>query len=79
MRRDYGSKLPRLIDAPTNQTTKLDVYAASAEAIQKWEPRFDLKATSVASSEPGKLFLDLNGYYLPEGKVITLEGVEVTA
>lgn len=79
MRRDYGSRLPRLVDAPMNQETKLDIFAATAEAIQKWEPRFDLKATSITSSEPGILTLTLTGIYRPDGKEITLEGVEVTA
>ncbi|MBG4169896.1 GPW/gp25 family protein, partial [Pseudomonas aeruginosa] len=29
MRREYGSQLPELIDAPFNDTTRLQVYAAT--------------------------------------------------
>ncbi len=39
MRRDYGSLLPELIDAPINARTRLRVSAATATAIIKWEPR----------------------------------------
>ena len=40
MRRDFGSLIPDLIDQPLNDETRLMVYAATATAIHKWEPRF---------------------------------------
>lgn len=40
MRRDFGSLLPELIDRPLNSETTLLIYAATATAIHKWEPRF---------------------------------------
>lgn len=46
MRPDYGSECPRLVDRPINKTFKLDVYAAAAEALSKWEPR--IKATRIS-------------------------------
>ncbi|MCP3965628.1 MAG: phage baseplate protein, partial [Lentisphaerae bacterium] len=42
MRREYGSRLPRLVDAPLNSSTLVDLYSATAEALQRWEPRFKL-------------------------------------
>ncbi|WP_208531402.1 GPW/gp25 family protein, partial [Pseudomonas aeruginosa] len=36
MRREYGSQLPELIDAPFNDTTRLQVYAATAMALMRW-------------------------------------------
>ena len=39
MRRDYGSGLAGLIDAPLNALTRLRLYAAAALAIHRWEPR----------------------------------------
>jgi phage baseplate assembly protein W len=42
MRRTYGSALPDLIDAPLNQKTTLRLYAATAAAIMRWEPRFKI-------------------------------------
>lgn len=76
-RREYGSKLPRLVDAPTNPSTILEIYAATAEALARWEPRFQLTKVKIVSAAVGALKLDLFGNYLPDGQAITLEGVEV--
>lgn len=77
MRRDYGSRLFELIDAPMNRSTLLDIYAATAEAIARWEPRFKLQTVKAASAAPGAVTLDMTGEYLPDGQVITLDGIEV--
>lgn len=77
MRRDYGSRLPRLVDAPMNQSTIMDIYAATAEALAKWEPRFQLTQAKIVTAAPGAVVMDLIGKYLPEGKEITLDGIEV--
>ena len=39
MRRDYGSEVFNLIDQPYNPVTKMRIYAATAEALARWEPR----------------------------------------
>lgn len=39
MRRDFGSRLPDLIDAPLTPATLTAIYAAVNEAIATWEPR----------------------------------------
>lgn len=39
MRRAFGSLLPELIDAPINPRTRLQIMAATATAVIKWEPR----------------------------------------
>lgn len=75
MRRSYGSNVPRLIDAPLNRSTLLDLYAAVAEALDLWEPRFKLEKVQALSAEPGRLELELTGQYLPDGKTITIDGV----
>ncbi|MCB2052280.1 MAG: GPW/gp25 family protein, partial [Novosphingobium sp.] len=49
MRRDYGSMLPDLIDHPLNGDNRLLVYAATAMAIRRWEPRFRLKRCRLAA------------------------------
>jgi phage baseplate assembly protein W len=77
MRRDYGSDLFKLIDAPVNRSTLMDIYAATAKAISRWEPRFNLESCKIVSAEPGRVELDLVGEYLPDGKKITLDGIEV--
>jgi phage baseplate assembly protein W len=76
MRRDYGSRLFELVDAPTNQATLIDVYAATGEALDKWEPRFKLTRVFIdAVGDDGKMSLTLQGIYLPNGKEITLDGI----
>lgn len=77
MRRDYGSRVPNLIDAPMNRTTLLGIYAAAADAIGRWEPRLRLSGIKVETAEPGKVTLSVTGRYLPEGREITIGGVQV--
>lgn len=77
MRRDYGSRLPALVDAPLNRGTILQLYAATAEALKKWEPRFQLSAIKAATSDGSGVTLDLTGIYKPDGQEITLDGIKV--
>ena len=77
MRREYGSRLFQLVDAPLNRSTIIDLYAATAEALARWEPRFRLIQTRIASTDGGAVELDLTGEYLPDGQVVTLDGIKV--
>ena len=77
MRRDYGSNLFELIDAPFSSAIKLAIIAATAEAIMTWEPRVEVEQITLRSYEPGHIIIDLSGRYLPEGREITLEGIEI--
>lgn len=47
MRREYGSVIPDLIDAPLNSQTTLRLYAATAAALMRWEPRFKISRISL--------------------------------
>ncbi len=76
MRRDYGSRLPDLVDRPVNATWIADAYAWTAEAIAHWEPRLRLDSVTLAGlDDAGRPVLDLAGVYLPDGQPITLEGI----
>ncbi len=77
MRRDYGSDVPSIIDQPMTPGTLIDLFAAVAIALNKWEPEFKLSQVIPVSFEPGKAVFDLPGIWLPEGKEIILEGVVV--
>lgn len=77
MRRDYGSRLFQLIDAPMNRSTLLDLYAATAEALATWEPRIRVDMVQATSAEPGRVVLDISGEYLPDGQQITIDGIVV--
>jgi uncharacterized protein len=62
MRREYGSDLPLLIDAPMNGETMIDLFAATAEALDRWEPRFVLRRVQVEEATAGgTLALTLTG------------------
>lgn len=75
MRRDYGSRLFELIDAPLNSSTLLGLYAATAEALEKWEPRFQLQSVKAVTATPGRVELDMVGKYLIDGQTIKLDGI----
>lgn len=78
MRREYGSRLFSLIDAPTSDANKLEIIAATAEAIMTWEDRIEVEAVSISTTEPGVVLVDLVGIYLPDGSEITLDGILVS-
>ncbi|MDD2977906.1 GPW/gp25 family protein [Aquabacterium sp.] len=68
MRRDFGSLIPELIDQPANPTTFVRLYAATAGALIKWEPRFRVSRVQVSSADqPGRLQIDIEGYYVRDG------------
>ncbi|ONI58189.1 lysozyme family protein [Wolbachia pipientis wVitA] len=77
MRREYGSRLFELVDKPINRDFTLEIYAAVAEALEKWEKRFKLEKVKIAEVKEGKMTLVLEGIYLPEGKFIDISGVVV--
>ena len=77
MRRDYGSRLPTLVDTPMTPRLAMDLYSATAEALARWEPRFKLTRVRIARAEVGQVVLDLEGIYLPDGQATVLTAVEV--
>lgn len=75
MRRDYGSRLFELVDRPSDPQLLLELYAATAEALAKWEPRFALENVQAESVSDGQITLTLTGAYRPSGQHIKLEGL----
>lgn len=60
MRRDYGSRLLELMDQPLTPDLAAEVVGATAEALQRWEPRIAVERVIVrAASAAGALALDL--------------------
>ncbi len=51
-RRDYGSLLPELVDQPMNALGRMRLMAATALAIQRWEPRVKLSAVAIQQTGP---------------------------
>lgn len=77
MRREYGSQIPQLIDAPLNRSTILDLYAATADALKRWEPRLRLTSVRASQATPGVVTLDITGLYIPDGNIVTIDGIQV--
>jgi phage baseplate assembly protein W len=73
-----GSRLPELVDRPVNPAFEMDVYAATAEALARWKPRFELSQVSITEASEGKIILKLEGVYRPDGTELVLQSVEVT-
>ena len=77
MRRDYGSRLFELVDAPMNAANTAAIVAASAEALDRWEPRYRVRRIRVAAASEGHVTIDLEGERVPEGVPLAIRGVTV--
>jgi uncharacterized protein len=78
MRRDYGSELPALVDRPMNEELTIDLYAATAGALDRWEPRLRLEDVKIVAAQVGRIELSLRAIYLPDGREISVEGIIIT-
>lgn len=77
MRREYGSRLFELIDAPLNRGTVIDIVAETAEALMRWENRLIVTAVDVTSAIIGQIVLTVTGKYKLDGKTVQLDGIVV--
>ena len=80
MRRDYGSRLPELIDQPITPRLAVELYAATAEALRRWEPRFKLTRVRLTDARAGWVELTLEGEVRLqgfEGQTVTLSGLSI--
>lgn len=65
MLHEYGSALPELIDQPMNKLTRQRLFAATATALQRWEPRIRLTKVSLErGARDGAFVLGLVGQRL---------------
>ncbi len=73
MRREYGSYLVDLIDAPFNNATRLQAYAAVAMALMRWEPRIRLNSVKLTQGEvAGQAILDVEGTRTDTNEALSL-------
>lgn len=56
MRREYGSRVPDLIDMPQNEATLMRCYAAVVIAVTRWEPRVRVSSVVRRMSEGSVIF-----------------------
>lgn len=74
MRRDYGSRVPDLIDAPANAAARVQLYAATATALMRWEPRLTVTRVALSGIDGmnGRWVLDLVGTRADTGDAVDL-------
>jgi phage baseplate assembly protein W len=77
MRRSYGSRLMYLLDGPMNEMLIAQIQAAVVEALNNYEPRVKLTRVVASGAESGRVNLTIEGYYIPDNKVIRLENITV--
>lgn len=78
MRRQYGSTLFELIDTPLNSNTVLFLYAAIAEALDKWEPRLKVTQIEITNIDAtGSAPLAITGIYVPDGITVQIDGIQL--
>ncbi|HAV5431524.1 TPA: baseplate assembly protein [Acinetobacter baumannii] len=59
MREEYGSLIQQLIDGPFDEILQMQLYAATATAIMRWEPRVNLLSISIEIQDQGSFYLDV--------------------
>ena len=77
MRREYGSRLFDLVDNPLNDATIIELFAATAEALLRWEPRIKVQRVRARSTSEASISIDLEAIYLPTGEPVFLDGVQI--
>lgn len=76
MRRDYGSRLPDLVDNPYSEALIADLFAETVIALKKWEPRIrvDRVAVELVTSD-GRIVIGLTGKNLLNGQPLEIRGI----
>lgn len=60
-RRDYGSLLAELIDQPANPASRIRLFAATALALLRWEPRIALDRVGLEQTGPASFNIVIEG------------------
>lgn len=60
-RRNFGSLLPELVDQPANPASRIRIFAATALALKRWEPRIKVTRIGLEQQAPGKATVVIEG------------------
>jgi len=87
--RQFGSDVPVMVDMPMNDANIMALYVSVAEAIDRWEPRFELTDVTLSAEADGVMSLQMKGNHMPnahlgdativndETQVIRVQGTRV--
>ena len=78
MRRDYGSRLYTLMDAPINRQTAIEFTMAIADALRRWEPRLRVTRVQVDHVRQGELSLTIEATIRRTEQIVRLEKLLLT-
>lgn len=63
-RREFGSRVPGLLDAPLGPESAADIQAAAVEALGRHEPRLAVRQAALRAAAPdGSIALEIRGAY----------------
>ena len=74
--RNYGSELPRLVDAPINATTKVEVFAETVDALRRHEPRIRVRRVRLVDAIPGRAVVSIDAVDR-DGRQLNFEGLVI--
>lgn len=77
LRRNYGSRLYELIDAPITRQTTIEFTVATADALLQWEPRIRVLRVQVEDVTPGQVSLTIDAEVQRTQAQIRLENIIV--
>lgn len=77
LRRNYGSRLYELIDAPITRQTAIEFTVATADALLRWEPRIRVLRVQVVDVKPGQVSLTIDAEVQLTQEQIRLENIIV--
>ncbi|PCI85780.1 MAG: hypothetical protein COB24_11985 [Hyphomicrobiales bacterium] len=70
MRPDFGSRLFELIGKNLDDYLQLEIFVATAEALEKWEPRILVKRVQFERSDLGVAILTLHYENVETGELV---------
>lgn len=77
MRPEYGSDLPELLDGPMDRGLPGRLRSATAEALDRWEPRLRVTRVNLRDVQPGRAVFDLDAVDPDTGDAVRVEAILV--
>ena len=78
LRRDYGSRLPELVDAPLDGVLVADIRRATAVALNRWEPRVSISRIYVLAAGSGTIEVVIEARNNETGAPFRTAGVRIS-
>ncbi len=77
MRRNYGSYVPRLLDSPQNNVTRMRLVAATVMALTEFEPRIRVRKVEIYADEGGKAMMTIFADRSDTGESLEIDQIRI--